>query len=49
MDNKEMTTLFSDYGYQPRVVDDLDGIDADLSNSIEWALTEIREIRKAAR
>ena len=49
MDDKEMAALFTGYGYQPRVVDDLDDIDADLNNSMEWALSEIRRIQKAAR
>lgn len=49
MDDKEMAALFSGYGYQPRVVDDLDDIDADLSNSMEWALSEIKRIQTAAR
>lgn len=49
MDDKEMATLFTGYGYQPRIVDDLDDIDADLNNSMEWALGEIRRIQKAAR
>ncbi|OAP61491.1 hypothetical protein AYL99_03694 [Fonsecaea erecta] len=44
-----MAALFTGYGYQPRVVDDLDDIDADLSNSMEWALSEIRRIQTAAR
>ncbi|KKY23424.1 putative d-xylulose 5-phosphate d-fructose 6-phosphate [Phaeomoniella chlamydospora] len=49
MDDREMAALFTGYGYQPRVVDDLNDIDADLSNSMEWALGEIRKIQKAAR
>ncbi|KEF55153.1 uncharacterized protein A1O9_08807 [Exophiala aquamarina CBS 119918] len=49
MDDKEMAALFTGYGYQPRVVDDLDDIDADLSNSMEWALSEIKNIQTAAR
>ena len=49
MDDKEMAALFTGYGYQPRVVDDLEDIDADLQNSMEWALGEIRRIQKAAR
>ncbi|EXJ60635.1 hypothetical protein A1O7_04788 [Cladophialophora yegresii CBS 114405] len=49
MDNKELAALFTGYGYQPRVVDDLNDIDADLSNSMEWALREIKRIQKAAR
>ena len=49
MDDKEMAALFTGYGYQPRVVDDLDDIDADLNNSMEWALSEIKRIQHAAR
>lgn len=49
MDDKEMAALFTGYGYQPRVVDDLDDIDADLANSMEWALSEIKRIQTAAR
>ena len=44
-----MAALFTGYGYQPRIVDDLNDIDADLNNSMEWALSEIRRIQKAAR
>ncbi|RMZ91500.1 hypothetical protein DV736_g1277, partial [Chaetothyriales sp. CBS 134916] len=49
MDDKEMAALFTGYGYQPRVVDDLDDIDADMNNSMEWAISEIRRIQSAAR
>ena len=49
MDDKEMVTLFTGYGYQPRFVEDLDDIDADMSASMEWALEEIHKIQKAAR
>ena len=49
MDDKEMAALFTGYGYQTRVVDDLDDIDADLNNSMEWALGEIKRIQGAAR
>jgi xylulose-5-phosphate/fructose-6-phosphate phosphoketolase len=49
MDNKELTALFTGYGYQPRFVEDLEDIDADLGNSLEWALVEIQKIQKAAR
>lgn len=49
MDNKELISLFSGYGYQPRIVDDVNDIDADLGNSMEWALSEIRRIQIAAR
>jgi xylulose-5-phosphate/fructose-6-phosphate phosphoketolase len=49
MDNKEIVSLFSGYGYQTRIVEDLADIDTDLNNSMEWALGEIRKIQKAAR
>jgi xylulose-5-phosphate/fructose-6-phosphate phosphoketolase len=49
MDDLEMAALFTGYGYQPRVVDDLEDIDADLYSSMEWALGEIKKIQKAAR
>ena len=49
MDDKEMATLFTGYGYQPRFVDDLDDIDADMSASMGWAVEEIHKIQKAAR
>jgi xylulose-5-phosphate/fructose-6-phosphate phosphoketolase len=49
MDDKELAALFAGYGYQPRIVDDLENIDADLSASLEWALFEIKRIQRAAR
>ncbi|KAI9875798.1 MAG: hypothetical protein M1830_007989 [Pleopsidium flavum] len=49
MDDKEMVALFTGYGYQPRFIEDLEDIDADVSASMEWALGEIRRIQKAAR
>jgi xylulose-5-phosphate/fructose-6-phosphate phosphoketolase len=49
MDNREMACLFSGYGYQPRIVEDLDDIDADMNASLEWALQEIKAIQTAAR
>ncbi|KAJ8469487.1 hypothetical protein ONZ45_g16871 [Pleurotus djamor] len=49
MDNKEMTALFTGYGYQVRIVEDLENIDQDLAASMDWALGEIRKIQKAAR
>jgi len=39
----------SGYGYQVRIVEDLENIDQDLAASIEWALDEIHKIQKAAR
>ncbi|KAJ6630943.1 XFP N-terminal domain-containing protein [Mycena sp. CBHHK59/15] len=49
MDNKEMTALFTGYGYQVRIVEDIDNIDNDLAASMEWALAEIKKIQTAAR
>ncbi|KAF9466555.1 phosphoketolase [Collybia nuda] len=49
MDNKEIIALFTGYGYQVRIVEDLGNIDNDLAASMEWAISEIRNIQKAAR
>ncbi|KAM0334473.1 hypothetical protein ACHAQA_001501 [Verticillium albo-atrum] len=49
MDNKEIVALFSGYGYQVYIVQDLANINDDLSNALEWALAEIKKIQKAAR
>lgn len=49
MDDKELASLFTGYGYKPRFVEDLEDIDTDMANSLEWALSEIRRIQKAAR
>ena len=49
MDDKEITALFTGYGYQVRIVEDLENIDEDLAASMEWALSEIKKIQKAAR
>lgn len=49
MDDRELVTLFTGYGYQCRFVEDLDDIDADLSRSVDWALHEIEQIQLTAR
>ncbi|KAB5523109.1 XFP N-terminal domain-containing protein [Coniochaeta sp. 2T2.1] len=49
MDDKEIICLFSGYGYQARIVEDLENINDDLYNSLEWALAEVKKIQKAAR
>lgn len=49
MDNKELVSLFSGYGYQVRLVEDLEDIDTDLHFSMAWAVDEIQKIQKAAR
>jgi xylulose-5-phosphate/fructose-6-phosphate phosphoketolase len=49
MDNREMACLYSGYGYEPRIVEDLDDIDADMHASLEWAVEQIKTIQHAAR
>ncbi|KAK4136018.1 D-xylulose 5-phosphate/D-fructose 6-phosphate phosphoketolase [Trichocladium antarcticum] len=49
MDDKEIVCLFSGYGYQVCIVDDLDNINDDLQNALEWALAEVKKIQHAAR
>jgi len=49
MDDKEITALFTGYGYQVRIVENLDDIDTDLHCSMRWAIEEIRKIQNAAR
>ncbi|KAJ5239954.1 hypothetical protein N7468_004573 [Penicillium chermesinum] len=49
MDNKELLALFSGYGYQVRIVEDLNDIDTDLHCSMAWAIDEIHKIQQAAR
>jgi xylulose-5-phosphate/fructose-6-phosphate phosphoketolase len=49
MDNREIVALFTGYGYQVRIVEDLEDIDADLHTSMVWAIKEIHNIQRAAR
>ncbi|EWG44569.1 hypothetical protein FVEG_15677 [Fusarium verticillioides 7600] len=49
MDNKELSSLFAGYGYQPTIVETLEEIDSELSGALEWAVSEIKTIQKAAR
>lgn len=49
MDDKEITALFTGYGYQVRIVENLEDIDTDLHCSMRWAVEEIRKIQNAAR
>jgi xylulose-5-phosphate/fructose-6-phosphate phosphoketolase len=49
MDDKELVCLFSGYGYQVCIVDDLDNIHDDLHTALEWALAEVKKIQQAAR
>ncbi|KAF8154400.1 phosphoketolase [Pholiota molesta] len=49
MDDKEITALFTGYGYQVRIVSDLPNLDNDIAASMDWALAEIKKIQHAAR
>ncbi|KAI8920073.1 XFP N-terminal domain-containing protein [Powellomyces hirtus] len=49
MSDEELAALFSGYGYQVRIVEQMDNIDADMAASMEWAYTMIRRIQQAAR
>ncbi|KAJ7454731.1 phosphoketolase [Mycena latifolia] len=49
MDNKEITALFTGYGYQVRIIEDVENIDNELAASMDWALAEIKKIQTAAR
>lgn len=49
MDSKELLALFSGYGYQVRIVENVNDIDTDLHSSMAWAVKEIRKIQQAAR
>lgn len=42
-------THHSGYGYQTRIVHDLQDIDNDIAASMDWALSEIKKIQTAAR
>src|SRR5690606_35556104 len=52
MDDADLLSLYTGYGYAVRIVGDPDNedfIDDDLHASLEWALSEIRAIQKDAR
>ncbi|KAL2194191.1 XFP N-terminal domain-containing protein [Corynascus similis CBS 632.67] len=49
MDDKEIVSLFSGYGYQVCIVEDMGDIDGELQNALEWAVAEIKKIQQAAR
>jgi xylulose-5-phosphate/fructose-6-phosphate phosphoketolase len=49
MDNKELVCLFTGYGYQVRIVEDIDDIDNDMHSAFSWAIEEIHKIQKTAR
>ena len=49
MDDKELMAYFSGCGYQVRFVEDVPDIDRDLNGALEWAVSEIQRIQRAAR
>ncbi|CAM1505031.1 Fc.00g106680.m01.CDS01 [Cosmosporella sp. VM-42] len=49
MDDKELVSLFTGYGYHVCIVETLDEIDAELSSALEWSVSEIKNIQAAAR
>ncbi|WEW55230.1 phosphoketolase [Emydomyces testavorans] len=49
MDDRELLAFFSGFGYQPVIVDNLEDIDAEFNAALEWTLSEIHRIQKAAR
>ncbi len=49
MDDKEILCLFSGYGYQVRIVEDMENIDDELQNALEWAVSEVKKIQQSAR
>jgi xylulose-5-phosphate/fructose-6-phosphate phosphoketolase len=49
MDDLEITALFAGYGYQAQIIQDLEHVDQEMSNALNWALGEIQAIQKAAR
>ena len=49
MDNKELAGMFTGNDYQPRLVEDLDNIEVEMSASMEWALRKIKVIQSATR
>ena len=49
MDDKEIVALFTGFGYQVRICQDLENIDDDLATSMQWAYDEIKRIQNAAR
>ncbi|KAF7327423.1 putative phosphoketolase [Mycena kentingensis (nom. inval.)] len=49
MDDKEIIALFTGYGYQARIIENVESLDHDLAASFDWALAEIKAIQTAAR
>jgi xylulose-5-phosphate/fructose-6-phosphate phosphoketolase len=49
MNDDELQTLFTGYGYRVRIVSLSEQIDADMDDAMSWAYDEIRALRQAAR
>lgn len=49
MDDKELVSLFSGYGYQVCIVETLEDINCELYSALRWAISEIRKIQADAR
>ena len=49
MTNEELTSLFSGYGWEPRLVDYGDRLDADFGAALAWAYEGIRALQAEAR
>ncbi|KAK9449429.1 XFP N-terminal domain-containing protein [Limtongia smithiae] len=48
-DDKELIALFSGYGYQVTIVEDLPVINDQMAAALDWAVSEIKKIQAAAR
>ena len=49
MTEEELQSLFTGYGYEVRFCGEHEDLDADLTASLEWALSQIKKIQNAAR
>jgi xylulose-5-phosphate/fructose-6-phosphate phosphoketolase len=49
MSDEELSALFQGYGYQVRIIDDLEFIHEQFAADMDWAYQTIREIQQAAR
>lgn len=49
MSDHDLECLFQGYGYQVRIVHDIEHIDVEMAAAMEWAYQEIKTIQNAAR
>lgn len=47
MSDEDLTSLFSGYGYQPRIVSG-DDVHAQMASALDWAYSEIQRVRQSA-